>query len=122
MKKQALAALALTALATPAMAGPYVGGKAVIKGTDSEFDKSALEARVGYETKMGNLKPYIEVGPAWEMKDGEDSADSFGQLEIGTKIKLTDNISSKVKAEFTNPNESGADMEWKYEGTLTYEF
>ena len=24
----------------------------------------------------------------------------MGQLEIGTKIKLTDNISSKVKAEF----------------------
>ena len=122
MKKQALAALALTALATPAMAGPYVGGKATVKGTDSDFSKTETELKVGYETKVGNLKPYIEVGPAWEMKDGEDSADSFGQLEIGTKIKLTDNISSKVKAEFTNPNESGADMEWKYEGTLTYEF
>ena len=46
----------------------------------------------------------------------------MGQLEIGTKIKLTDNISSKVKAEFTSLNESGSDMEWKYEGTLTYEF
>ena len=124
--KQALALSALAVLgaasAAPAFAGPYLTTKVGVKGEGSDFDKSYIETRVGYETKYGNLKPYIEVGPAWEMKDGEDSADSFGQLEIGTKIKLTDNISSKVKAEFTNPNESGADMEWKYEGTLTYEF
>jgi hypothetical protein len=124
--KQALALSALAVLGAasvaPAMAGPYLTTKVGAKGEGGDFDKSYIETRVGYETKYGNLKPYIEVGPAWEMKDGEDSADSFGQLEIGTKIKLTDNISSKVKAEFTNPNESGADMEWKYEGTLTYEF
>ena len=124
--KNAIAIATLAALsavsAAPAFAGPYVGGKVAAKGTDEDFKKTETELRVGYEAKVGALKPYIEVGPAWEMKDGEDSADSFGQLEIGTKIKLTDNISSKVKAEFTNPNESGADMEWKYEGTLTYEF
>jgi hypothetical protein len=106
----------------PAMAGPYLTTKVGAKGEGSDFDKSYIETRVGYETKYGNLKPYIEVGPAWEMKDGEDSAETMGQLEIGTKIKLTDNISSKVKAEFTSLNESGSDMEWKYEGTLTYEF
>ena len=122
MKTQALAALALTALATPAMAGPYLTTKVGVKGEGSDFDKSYVETRVGYETKMGNLKPYIEVGPAWEIEDGSDSTDSFGQLEVGTKIKLTDKLSSKVKAEFTNAFESGSDMEWKYEGTLTYEF
>ena len=122
MKKQALAALALTALATPAMAGPYLTTKVGVKGEGSDMDKSYIETRVGYETKYGNLKPYIEVGPAWENKDGEDSAETMGQLEIGTKIKLTDNISSKVKAEFTSLNESESDMEWKYEATLTYEF
>jgi hypothetical protein len=123
--KQALALSALAVLGAasvaPAMAGPYLTTKVGAKGEGSDFDKSYIETRVGYETKYGNLKPYIEVGPAWETKDGEDAA-TMGQLEIGTKIKLTDNISSKVKAEFTQLNESGSDMEWKYEGTLTYEF
>ena len=123
--KQALALSALAVLgaasAAPAFAGPYLTTKVGAKGEGSDFDKSYIETRVGYETKYGNLKPYIEVGPAWETKDGED-ATTMGQLEIGTKIKLTDNISSKVKAEFTQLNESGSDMEWKYEGTLTYEF
>jgi hypothetical protein len=123
--KQALALSALAVLGAasvaPAMAGPYLTTKVGAKGEGSDFDKSYIETRVGYETKYGNLKPYIEIGPAWEMKDGEDS-ETMGQLEIGTKIKLTDNISSKVKAEFTSLNESGSDMEWKYEGTLTYEF
>jgi hypothetical protein len=123
--KQALALSALAVLgaasAAPAFAGPYLTTKVGAKGEGSDFDKSYIETRVGYETKYGNLKPYIEVGPAWETKDGEDST-TMGQLEIGTKIKLTDNISSKVKAEFTQLNESGADMEWKYEATLTYDF
>ncbi len=123
--KQALALSALAVLgaasAAPAFAGPYLTTKVGAKGEGNDFDKSYIETRVGYETKYGNLKPYIEVGPAWEMKDGEDS-ETMGQLEIGTKIKLTDNISSKVKAEFTSLNESGSDLEWKYEATLTYDF
>ena len=125
MKKAlALSALAVLGAASvaPAMAGPYLTTKVGAKGEGSDFDKSYIETRVGYETKYGNLKPYIEVGPAWENKDGEDSAETMGQLEIGTKIKLTDNISSKVKAEFTSLNESGSDLEWKYEATLTYDF
>jgi hypothetical protein len=124
--KQALALSALAVLGAasvaPAMAGPYLTTKVGAKGEGSDFDKSYIETRVGYETKYGNLKPYIEIGPAWEMKDGEDSAETMGQLEIGTKIKLTDNISSKLKAEFTSLNESESDMEWKYEATLTYDF
>ena len=124
MKKAlALSALAVLGAASvaPAMAGPYLTTKVGAKGEGSDFDKSYIETRVGYETKYGNLKPYIEVGPAWETKDGEDS-ETMGQLELGTKIKLTDNISSKVKAEFTSLNESGSDLEWKYEATLTYDF
>ena len=69
MKKAfALAAVAAmtAASAAPALAGPYVGGKAVIKGTDEDYSKSELELRVGYGTKIGSLKPYIEVGPNWE--------------------------------------------------------
>ena len=122
MKKAlALSALAVlgAASAAPAFAGPYVGGKAVLKGTDEDLDKSALEARVGYETKVGNLKPYIEVGPNWETKDGEDTETSTA-IEIGSKIKLTDAVSAKVKAEyvFTEGNE----VDWKYEASASYEF
>ena len=123
--KQALALSALAVLGAasvaPAMAGPYVTTKVGIKGEDSEMDKNYVETRIGYETKVGNLKPYIEVGPSWETKNEGDTT-TAKQLEVGSKIKLTDNIGAKVKAEFTNPNESGSDMEWKYEGTLTYDF
>jgi opacity protein-like surface antigen len=121
--KQALALSALAVLgaatAAPAFAGPYVGGKAVIKGTDEDFDKSALEARVGYETKVGNLKPYIEVGPNWETEDGGETETSTA-LEIGSKIKLTDNLGAKVKAEYTFTDES--EVDWKYEASVSYEF
>ena len=117
----ALSTLALLGFATaaPAFAGAYVGGKAVIKGTDEDLDKSALEMRVGYETKIGNLKPYIEVGPNWETKQDEDTEISTA-LEIGSKIKLTDNIGAKVKAEyvFLENNE----IDWKYEASASYEF
>ena len=122
--KKALALSALAALSAasvaPAMAGPYVTTKVGIKGEDSEMDKNYVETRVGYETKVGNLKPYIEVGPAWETKNGEETT-TAKQLEVGSKIKLTDRLSSKVKAEWTLPDDSSV-TEWKYEGSLTYEF
>ena len=75
--KKALALSALAALSAasvaPALAGPYVTTKVGIKGEDSEMDKNYVETRIGYETKVGNLKPYIEVGPAWETKNGEET-------------------------------------------------
>ena len=122
--KQALALSALAVLGAasvaPAMAGPYVTTKVGIKGEDSEMDKNYVETRIGYETKVGNLKPYIEVGPAWETKNDADTT-TAKQLEVGSKIKLTDNLSSKVKAEWTLPDSDDV-VEWKYEGTLTYNF
>ena len=124
MKKAlALSALAVLGAASvaPAMAGPYVTTKVGIKGEDSEMDKNYVETRIGYETKVGNLKPYIEVGPAWETKNDEETT-TAKQIEVGSKIKLTDNLSSKVKAEWTLPDASGSGTEWKYEATLTYEF
>ena len=120
MKKQALAALALTALATPAMAGPYVGGKATVKGTDSDFSKTETELKIGYETKIGNLKPYIEVGPGWEMEDGADEATFSKLVEVGSKIKLTDDLGAKVKAEYAF--QEGGEVDWKYEAAVTYSF
>lgn len=122
--KNAIAIATLAALsavsAAPAIAGPYVGGKVTAKGTDEDFKKTETELRVGYETKVGALKPYIEVGPAWEMKDGEDEASFYKQLEVGSKIKMTDNLGAKVKAEYTIDDDSAVD--WKYEASISYDF
>ena len=84
------------------------------------MDKNYVETRIGYETKVGNLKPYVELGPAWETKNDEDTA-TFKQIEVGSKIKMTDNLGAKVKAEWTMPDADDI-VEWKYEGSLTYEF
>ena len=46
-----------------AFAGPYVSTKVAAKGENSDYEKTEIEARIGYETKTGNLKPYIEIGP-----------------------------------------------------------
>lgn len=122
--KNAIAIATLAALsavsAAPALAGPYVGGKITAKGTDEDFKKTETELRVGYEAKVGALKPYIEVGPAWEMKDGEDEASFYKQLEVGSKIKMTDNLGAKVKAEYTIDDDSAVD--WKYEASVSYSF
>jgi opacity protein-like surface antigen len=97
--KQALALSALAVLGAasvaPAMAGPYVTTKVGIEGD-------------------------IEVGPAWETKNDEDTT-TAKQIEVGSKIKLTDNLGAKVKAEWTMPDSDDV-VEWKYEGTLTYNF
>ncbi|NCW96089.1 MAG: hypothetical protein EBW72_06440 [Actinobacteria bacterium] len=98
----ALAALAVlgSALAAPAFAGPYVSGKAAAKGTNEDYKKLETELKIGYDTKIGALKPYIEAGPGWEMKDGGTEADFLKIVEVGSKIKITDDLGAKVKAEY----------------------
>ncbi len=118
MKALAVGLLAL-GVSAPAFAGPYVSSKVAAKGENSDYEKTEVEVRLGYETKTGNLKPYIEIGPNWEMKDGEDDADFLKAVEFGTKIKLSDNLGSKVKAEFVFDDDG--DVEWKYEAGLTYD-
>ena len=73
MKALAVGLLAL-GVSAPAFAGPYVSSKVAAKGENSDYEKTEVEVRLGYETKTGNLKPYIEIGPNWEMKDDEDDA------------------------------------------------
>ena len=40
--------------------GPYVESKHEFKGTDEDYSKAVHQGRVGYETKVGALTPYIE--------------------------------------------------------------
>ena len=101
MKAIALAALALSALATPALAGPYVESKHEFKGTDEDYSKAVHQGRVGYETKYGALKPYIEGGAGVSYILKEKTPDSFTVLEVGSKLKITDSLSAYGKWEQT---------------------
>lgn len=118
----ALAALAVlgSALAAPAFAGPYVSGKAAAKGSNEDYKKLETELKVGYDTKIGALKPYIEAGPGWEMKDGATDADFLKIVEVGSKIKITDDLGAKVKAEYKFDDNN--DVDWKYEISASYSF
>ena len=119
MKAIALAALALSALATPALAGPYVESKHEFKGTDEDYSKAVHSARVGYETKLGALKPYIEGGAGVSYPDAGDST-NFTVLEVGTKVKLSDSFSAYGKWE--NLFQDDDTRDWKVELGTKYKF
>ena len=120
MKTIALAALALSALATPAFAGPYVESKHEFKGTDEDYSKAVHQGRIGYETKMGALKPYIEAGLGVSYPDGGDQ-DTFKVLEVGTKLKITDSFSAYGKWENVF-QDSDDTRDWKVEVGTKYKF
>ena len=120
MKAIALAALAASALATPALAGPYVESKHEFKGTDEDYSKAVHQGRVGYETKVGALKPYIEAGLGVSYPDSGDS-DTFKVLEVGTKVKITDSFSAYGKWENVF-QDSDDTRDWKVEMGTKYKF
>jgi opacity protein-like surface antigen len=119
MKAIALAALAASALATPALAGPYVESKHELKGTDNDYSKTVHQGRVGYETKWGALKPYIEGGAGISYPDSGEST-TFTVLEVGTKIKVTDQFSAYGK--FENLFQDDDTRDWKVEVGTKYKF
>ena len=118
MKAIALAALALTAVATPALAGPYVETKHEFKGTDDDYKKAVHQGRVGYETKLGALSPYIEGGVGVSYPDGGDS-DTFTALEVGSKVKITNNFGAYGKFETIMYDDKD---DWKVEVGTKYKF
>jgi opacity protein-like surface antigen len=119
MKNIALAALALSALTTPAFAGPYVESKHEFKGTDEEYSKAVHQGRVGYETKLGRFTPYIEGGLGVSVPDGGDN-ETFKALEIGSKVKITDNFGAYGK--FENIFQDDSTRDWKVEVGTKYKF
>lgn len=118
MKKFALAALALSAIATPAFAGPYVMTKSEAKFSDDNYKGAVNQARLGYDWKVGALKPYVEIGGGAKTPDGGDST-GFAAAEIGTAIKMTDKLSAKAKIEATQANSV---TDWKAELSTKYRF
>ena len=119
MKAIALAALAMSALATPALAGPYVESKHEFKGTDEDYSKAVHQARVGYEWKTGRFSPYIEGGLGVTVPDGGDNT-NFTALELGTKVKITDEFSAYGK--FENIFQDDDTSDWKVEVGTKYKF
>ena len=119
MKAIALAALAVSALATPALAGPYVESKHEFKGTDEDYSKAVHQARVGYETKLGAFKPYIEGG--FGVTSPEDGGqENFTALEVGSKFKISKNFSAYGK--FENIFQEDDTRDWKVELGTKYKF
>ena len=119
MKAIALAALAASALATPALAGPYVESKHEFKGTDEDYSKAVHQARIGYETKVGALTPYIEGGVGAVYPDASSDSDTFTALEVGSKVKITDSFAAYGKFETIMYSEKD---DWKVELGTKYKF
>ena len=116
----ARAALAGPPRWSPALAGPYVESKHEFKGTDEDYSKAVHQGRVGYETKVGALKPYIEAGLGVSYPDSGDS-DTFKVLEVGTKVKITDSFSAYGKWENVF-QDSDDTRDWKVEMGTKYKF
>ena len=91
MKAFAVALLGL-AVSAPAMAGPYVESKHEFKGTDDDYSKAVHQARVGYETKVGALSPYIEGGVGVTYPEGGEET-TFTALKSALRSKsLTSSV------------------------------
>jgi len=118
MKAIALAALAIPMVTAPALAGPYVMTKTEFKGTDDNYSKAVNQARLGYDWKVGTLKPYVELGGGVTTPDGGDN-ETFTAAEIGTAIKLTEQLSAKAKFEAITAD---GDTDWKVEIGTKYRF
>ena len=118
MKAIALAALAIPMVTAPALAGPYVMTKSEFKFSDENYKEAVNQARLGYDWKVGALAPYVEVGGGAKTPDGGDSK-GFTAAEIGTGLKLTKQLSAKVKAEAIQVSSK---TDWKVEVGTKYRF
>ena len=114
-----IVASGVTALsAAPALAGPYVSTKTEFKGTDADYSSTVNQARLGYDWKMGDFTPYVELGGGLKSPDGGES-DTFTAAELGTSIKLTQQLSAKLKAEVLSFDDKDS---WKVELSTKYRF
>ena len=60
-----------------------------------DYSKAVHQGRVGYETKVGALKPYIEGGFGVTYPEDGDQT-NFTALEVGTKVKITEKLALMV--------------------------
>ena len=120
MFKFALASIVATPiLAGSALAGPYLETKSEAKGTDEDYSGQTHQVRVGYDWRVESVTPYIEVGAGTGAKDGGEW-EEFTVLEIGTSVKITDDLKTYIKMENKFQNDSTRD--WKVEFGTKYRF
>ena len=119
--KQALAALAISALATPAIAGPYVETKHEFTGTDEDFNAQTHQFTVGHDWKVDDFKPYIEGGLGTKMPDQSDENYDFFVYEVGSSVRITDQLSGYGKIE-TKYQFSDETSDWKVELGTKFRF
>ncbi len=120
MKATALAALALSALALSALVGAYIDSIHEFNGTWFDYSKAVHQGRVGYEWKTGRLSPYIEAGLGVSVPDGGDN-DTVKALEVGTKMRLTEQLAAEAKFENIFKDSDGS-RNWKVEVKTKYSF
>ena len=118
MKAFALAALAIPMMTAPALAGPYVMTKSEAKFSDENYKEAVNQARLGYDWKVGALKPYVELGGGAKTPDGGDTK-GFTAAELGTGLKLTKKLSAKAKVEAIQVSSK---TDWKVEVGTKYRF
>ena len=90
MKKIALA-LAASLASAPAMAGVYVNVESNASYTGSDYTSRTTDFHVGYEGNVGDLRYYIQGGPAITGADGADgTTETSGKL--GASVAASDNL------------------------------
>ena len=107
--KPLLIALAATAVAAPAFAGPYTKTKSEFKGQGDSYNTSIQQARVGYETEVGQFKPYVEVGGGIVTPNEGDTLGLIA-VQVGTKFDVNENLSGYALIENLHYNENN---HWK---------
>ena len=90
--KPLLIAMAATMAAQPALAGPYAKSKSEFFGQGDTYHRSIQQARLGYETEVGNFQPYVEVGGGVVTPDSGDS-EGLIAVQVGTKFDVTEQLS-----------------------------
>ena len=120
MKTLALALASFTAVSAPAMAGVYVTGSAEFTGSDGEYKNRELLGRVGYDTEVGKLTPYVELGGGSNTPDGGDGKGVF-VAEVGTSFQATEKLAFNAYYEQKNHKDVD-DPEWKVNVGTIYRF
>ena len=120
MKTFALALASLTAVSAPAMAGVYVTGSAEFTGSEGEYKNRELLGRVGFDTEVGKLTPYVELGGGVSTDDGADG-ESLLVAEVGSGYQLTEKLALNGYYEYKKFADA-SDPEWKVNVGTTYRF
>ena len=120
MKPIAISFLLIPVMTTPVFAGPYVKTGHKFTGVDNNYGATQHQGRIGYETKVGPLVPYIEGGFGVVYPDAGESS-TVKALEIGTKMRLSDQLAAEAKFENIFKDADGS-RNWAVELKTKYVF